>query len=302
MRTRRPVSINNSLAHGICNYSCRLCSVNKAGYRGPRQFQPADVTASLIARVKEAARSGVHVRYLANAGDGEPTLHPEFSERMGMFGRMLREWDAGVPAPEVSVVSNGSRLMNPGVLDAIADNGLTLIMSFPTPDAESYGAIMAGEPARGAELLARVVPGIEAAMKLAAEGRLSRLHFHISPPEREVVRRDFPKTLAFLAERARAAGLMELSLIMFPATSNRSGLVRNWVGGTDMYRDFFRRYDGRAINGVTIRMTLVLDRFLKGLGEIADLVRSYRIPCLWNASQFIAADHDGPARDRCLGG
>jgi hypothetical protein len=289
MRTHRPLSINNSLVHGICNYSCRLCAVNKASYCGPKAFQPRAVTERLIERVKAAATEGVHVRYIANAGDGEPTLHPEFCARMAMFGRMLREWSAPVPAPEVSVVTNGARLLLPGILETIAENRLTLIVSFPTCQPEAYGQVMVGDGSRGAGLLEKVVPGIEAAMKLAAEGRLARLYFHLSPPEREVVRRDFAATVDFLTSRARAAGLGEIELVMFPATANRSGLIRNRIAGTDMFRDLFRNHDGAAVNGVTVRLKLVLKRFFEGLGEIADLVRAFRFPCLWNANLFIAA-------------
>ena len=95
MRTRRQISINNSLAHGICNFNCSLCGVNKPNYRGPREFQSRAVTEKLIERVKEAAAQGVRIRYIANAGDGEPTLHPEFARRMDLFGRMIREWAGG---------------------------------------------------------------------------------------------------------------------------------------------------------------------------------------------------------------
>ncbi len=290
MKTRRPISINNSLAHGICNYSCRLCSVNKPEYRGPKSFQSKEITESLISRIQEAADAGIHVRYVANAGDGEPTLHPEFGERMAMFGAMLKHWSAPVEAPEVSVVTNGARLMKPGVLNAIADNGLSLIVSFPTPVPEAYGAMMVGEPTKGEQLLAQVVPGIEAAMEKAAKGELSKLYFHISPPEREIVRRDFDKTVDFLTKLAQKAGLDDVDMIMFPATSNRSGSVRNRLNGTDMYRDLFKKYDGKLVGGVRVRMKLVLDRFLKGYREISDLVRAFRFPCLWNANLFIAPE------------
>ena len=290
MKSRRPIAINNSLCHGICNYSCRLCGVNKPGYCGPKQFQPREVTERLIQSVTAAAAGGIHVRYIANAGDGEPTLHPEFCERMAMFGSMLRGWDAPVPPPEVSVVTNGARLLAPGILETVAENRLSLIVSFPTPEPGAYGEVMTGRAERGAELLGKVVPGIEAAMRLAAGGKLARLHFHVSPPEREVIRRDFARTVDFLTGAARSAGLGEVGMVMFPATANRSGLVRNRVAGTDMYRDLFRRYDGKPVNGVTVRMRLVLHRFFAGLGEIADLVRAFSYPCLWNANLFIAAD------------
>ncbi len=291
MKTRRPISINNSLAHGICNYSCRLCGINETSYNGPKEFQPDIVTKALIQRVLESAECGIHVRYIANSGDGEPTLHPLFNNRMRMFGDMLREWNiSAVPPPEVSVVTNGLRLNIPGIMEPFLENSISLIISMPTVKPESYGLIMMGDSKRGEALLSRVLPGVEKAMEFRAKGLLSKLMFHISPPEIEIIRDDFPETIEYLTRLALGKGLGEIELVLFPATSNRSGLIRNTVVKVDMYKDLFRRYNGRDVNGVNIRMKLVLKRFFKNTGEIADLVRSFRFPCLWNANFFIAAD------------
>ncbi len=291
MKTHRAISINNSLVHGICNYSCRLCSINKATYNGPKEYQPFEVTKTLIRRIRESARSGAYIRYITNSGDGEPTLHPEFRSRIGMFGTMLREWDfPGIPSSEVSVVTNGSRLHLPGIEDSFTENRITLIISLPTIKPESYGTVMTGDSRRGASMLSVVLPNIERAMKLRAEGYLSKLCFHMSPPETEIVRSDFPETLDYLTDTANRNGLEEIELILFPAISNRSGLVRSSIVRVDMYRDLFKQYNGRVVNDVKIRMKLVLKRFFSSTGEIADLVRSFRFPCLWNANFFIAAD------------
>jgi hypothetical protein len=293
MRSRRPLSLNNSLVHGICNYNCQTCGVNKGSYKGPREFQPLEVTKKLIARVEEAARSGIRVRYIANSGDGEPTLHPEFRQRMNLFGRMIREWDVpGVSVPEVGVVTNGLRLAEPGVLEAVADNGLMLLVSFPTPDPMTYGELMLGQPERGAGALGKVLSGVKRAMELRASGRLKRLYFHLSPPEREVICRDFPKTVGCLTALARGAGLKEIGLVLFPATSNRSGLVRNKVKGVTTYPELFKAYDGREVNGVLVRMTISYKRFFQKPGEILDLVRSFSHPCMWNAHLFLTAAGD----------
>ncbi len=288
----RPISINNSLAHGICNYRCRLCGLSSRAYDGPREFQSAAVTEALIRRVEEAARQGVHIRYIADAGDGEPTLHPELPARLALFGDMIRRWSAPVPVPEVSLVTNGSRLLQPGILDAVCDSGLQLIVSFPTPNPAHYGAVMLNRPDAGAELLQRVLPGISAAMSAQAAGRLRALTFHISPPERDIVRADFPQTVAHLVQLAREAGLSELSLVMFPATSNRTGLVDNQTDTIDEYRDLFRSWDGLLIDGVRLTMTRLSDRFFAGPGEIADFLYRFSMPCLWNASLFITASGD----------
>lgn len=293
MKTRRQLSINNSLSHGICNFNCTLCGVNKPSYRGPKEFQSKETTLQLIKRVQNSAAEGLRIRYIANAGDGEPTLHPEFAERMDLFGEMRRAWrNQAMPAPEVSVVTNGLRLLNPGVLDAISRNGITLIVSFPTCTPESYGQIMVGDSSKGEELLSRVVPGIELALRLRAEKRIQRMQFHLSPPERETVRRDFLKTVEFISARAAKAGVESIDLILFPATSNRSGSIRNEVKGWDMYGDLFEKYNQKMFNGVRLNMNLSFKRFFPRLGELVDLIRAYNYPCTWNAQLFITAGGD----------
>ncbi len=294
MKTRRPISINNSLSHGICNYNCTLCGVNKKTYKGPKEFQPKELTEKLIARIEEAARQGLRVRYVANAGDGEPTLHPDFGARMDLFGAMIRRWNApNVPAPEVSVVSNGFRLLSPGVLDAIVRNDLTLIVSFPTPNPEAYGQIMTGNPENGRHLLDQVVQGLQKAFKLLAEGHLKKMQFHISPPDRDIVRRDFNKTVHFLTTLANEAGVKDIEMVLFPATSNRSGLIRNRTKGLDLYKDFFQAYRRwNRHNGVLVSLKLSYQRFFPHFKEFLDLLRGFNYPCTWNSQIFLTAQGD----------
>ncbi len=293
MLTKRPISINNSLSHGICNYNCKLCGVNKPSYKGPKELQPEEVTQKLIDRIEEAGRSGLRVRYVANAGDGEPTLHPDFGQRMDMFGRMVKNWNVdGMPAPEVSVVTNGGNLHKKEVLDVFVRNPLTLIISFPTCDSKAYGELMMCNADRGEALMKKAVTGLESAMKLHGQGKISDLHIHVSPPEREVVRRDFVKTMDFLTERAGAAGIKKLKLVLFPATSNRSGLIKNKIKGCDMYRDMFRKHNGSVVNGVKIEMTLSFKRFFPRFTEFIDLLRSFNYPCTWNSQLFVTAAGD----------
>jgi hypothetical protein len=291
MRSRRALSINNSLVHGICNYSCRLCSINKPGYSGPREFQSFHITRALVDRIEEAAESGIRIRYVTNSGDGEPTLHPEFRSRMDMFGRMLREWSIEAEAaPEVSLVTNGSTLHRKYITDAIIDNPITVIVSLPSVDPLSYGKIMTGCSESGAELLPPVLDNVRRMMEFRARGVIPRLSIHISPPERELIRRDFDRTVQWLADAAGRSGLDEIELVMFPAVSNRAGGVLSSVRSIDTYRDIFRRYRHRRVNGISIKLMLVLKRFFRSTAELMDLIRSFRFPCLWNANFFITPD------------
>ncbi len=293
MKSRRPFSINNSLVHGICNYQCRLCGIKKPEYNGPKEYQPRRITETLINRVQEAARQGIYIRYLANAGDGEPTLHPEFSERMSMFGEMVRKWSSSsIPPPEISVVTNGSRLMEKSVLKAVSVNNLSLIISLPSLNPTSYGLIMANNQEQGQDLLNRLLPGIEQAMSLRAIDHLKQLYFHISPPEVDLIRNDFPSTITKLTNIAEKNNLKELNLILFPAPSNRTGLVTRSSTRIDMYRDLFKRYNGATVNRVSIKMKLVIHRFFPSLSEIIDLLHHFNFPCLWNGNFFITPDGD----------
>lgn len=290
MRARRPISVNNSLCHGICNYNCKLCGVNKASYRGPREFQPREVTEKLIQRISDAARAGVEFRIITNSGDGEPTLHPEFGTRLDMFGRMIRDWDAPVPAPELTLVTNASNLLKKEVTDALVRNPVTVNISFPSADPDHYGELMFCSPQKGAAAMEKALAGIRHLFRLQAREKIDRICFHISPPDRDIIRQDFSRTVDVLTAAAGAAGVSEIELVMFPGTSNRSGLIRNSITSTDFYKDLFKKHHNRETNGVTVKMTTVLKRFFKSTAEICDMVRANDYPCIWNANFFIAPD------------
>jgi hypothetical protein len=291
MRGKWPIFINNSLVHGICNYNCRLCGVNKETYQGPKEFQSREVTQKLIERCREAAREGVLIRYLENSGDGESTLHPEFAGRMDDFGEMIRTWDPPrIPPPNVCVVSNGLNIHKPEVLEAFVRNPITLIISFPTPVPGHYGMIMTGKPEMGAKLLEEVTESIAKAMALCAEGNIRQLKFHLSPPEREYIRGDFLLTLDFLTSLAKRAGLAKLELLMSPATSNRSGLIQNKTQTIDFYRDLLGKYNHKHYQGIQLDIGLVVKRFLPSYGEIVDILFHFKYPCLWNSQLFITAN------------
>lgn len=290
MRTRRPLSINNSLVHGICNYSCTLCAVNKPQYCGPREMQDEATTRALVRRVQEAGREGIFVRYLSNAGDGEPTLHPDFAARLDLFGDMVRTWSAPVPPPEIAVVSNGARLHLPEVLRGLCQNAVTLIISLPTVHPAHYGEIVMGRPEAGPRLLRRVLDNVAQVMRLRAEGRIAKLAFHLSPPERDLVRQGFADTVDTLSRMAAEAGLDRLELVLFPATSNRGGLVRERGEAVDTYRDLRRAVGGKRVNGVRVALQLSHQRFYRSAWELLDVLRASAFPCLWNGSFFIAAD------------
>lgn len=293
MRTRRAITINNSLVQGICNCSCTTCSVNKPTYQGPRTSQTREIVTAIKDRVLEAAREGLFVRAIGNSGAGEPTMHPEFVEMMEVFGELKRSWSfERHPAPDVCIVTNGHRLAEKGIIEALSRNHISVKISFPTCDPQHYTAIM--QPASGETgetIFPRLLPAIAEVMRLRARGDIPRLEFHISPPTFEYLRPDFPQTLEFLTKLAAENGLTDINVKMFPVLSNRSGKVK--LGKTskklDLYPDYFKRYNKTKLNGVFITMFYPYDYFYPSFAYFFDLWRAFKFPCVWVGNIYLSA-------------
>jgi len=278
---------------GICNYNCIICGINKPTYSGPKAYQSQEVTKKLTERIKEAIAEGIKIKYVANSGDGEPTLHPEFGKRMNLFGEMIKELQKKhLPLPDVYVVTNGSNLRKPGILEAISDNHLGLNISFPTSHPEHYGEIMMMKPADGKRLLKKVVPCIEKAMQFLKNGKLPYLNFHISPPYREYVRSDFPETLEFLANLAKKNKIREIQLVIFPSTSNRTSLIKHFSKRMDFFKDYFRKYNNKTVFGVKIKMMLTNKKFYPKRKDLIDILSNFKFPCLVYGNPFITVFGD----------
>ncbi len=294
MKSKRYLSINNSLVHGICNYNCITCGVNKSSFVGPKAYQSHIITEKLISRIIEAAHDGIYIRYIANSGDGEPTLHPEFSRRMRLFGDLQHNWNFNKwPPPEVSIVTNGLNLTGE-IFDALSQNRISLKISFPTSDPEHYGEIVMMKPEMGTSLIKKVATHIEEAISRKVESKIPDLEFHISPPHHKYIRTDFPKTINFLAQLAKKNGLKKINLLIFPAVSNRTGAITKLFKGIDVYKDYFSEYNKKDIDGVRISMNMSLRRFYPRYYDLFDLLRSFKYPCIWYGNYFIS-----PFGDSC---
>ncbi len=287
MRTRRPIVINNSLCHGICNYNCQLCSVNKPTYNGQKAFQHLSITQRIIELAQAAASDGISIGGIHQSGAGEPTLHPQFRDCMTLFGDMVGRWSAKIPVPEIAVVTNGSNLMDNDVMAALVENPVTVYISFPSAVPKSYGRLMLDNQSRGKEMLTRVTAGISALMHNKSQ---NSIYFNISPPDRDIIRCDFERTIDLLTKLAKNAGHETIQLVMFTATSNRGGRVKNKIRGIDSYKDIISKFNGEKVNHVKVLMTTELERFFPSLNHLFDFIVSFDYPCLWNGNLLIAAD------------
>ena len=290
MRTKRSITINNSFVHGICNCSCVTCHINKPTYQGPKTTQTREMVQTIADRVREAEREGLYIRAIGNSGDGEPTLHPEFADRMAIFGDLIRNWRSDRhPAPDVCIVTNGLKLSDPEIIRSLVENRISLKISFPTSNPEHYAQIMQPvNQASGPELFQDLMPALENVMKLKRQGHFPRLEFHVSPPYYEHLYPDFPATVEFLAEMAGRQGLADVNLKMFPVLANRGGTVKGPKQRLELYHDYFKRFNNRRIHGVRVNMFYSYDFFYPNLSYLFDLWRAFDYPCLWFGNIYLS--------------
>jgi len=103
----------------FCSFNCIYC---ECGWTPPGSGKDPDlpsvreVSQFLEQKLKELAETDYLPDALTFAGNGEPTLHPGFSEIVDITIR-LRDWYA--PEAAVSVLSNASRIQDPGVFTAL---------------------------------------------------------------------------------------------------------------------------------------------------------------------------------------
>lgn len=287
---KRIISINNSLCTGICNYNCRLCGVNKPTYHGIKKFQDEYITKSLINKILNDAEKGIEFRIITNSGSGEPTLHPEFRNRMELFGDMLRNWPSKESIPEVSIVTNASNLLKESVIQALIENPITVNISFPIYDEEIYINHTFSDGIYDKNIFQTVVEGIDLILKYNAIQKISKVCFHISPPIPNMTSEDLEKTISFLCKRASLVGLSQVNIIVFPNISNRSGLVHGELINNDYFYDFYS-FNGNIYHNVKVVMENVWYRFYRSKKELEVIHNEFIYPCIWNASNiFITAE------------
>ncbi len=108
----------------VCSFDCVYCECGwNADHRGGRLPEASDVIAQLEARLRQMKEDGEHLDVITFAGNGEPTLHPEFAR---VIDRTLALRDEYFPAVKVSVLSNATRMTVPAVYDALmrVDNNI----------------------------------------------------------------------------------------------------------------------------------------------------------------------------------
>ena len=107
------------LQRKVCTYDCIYCECgwNKETERNEIKLPTLDeVTTLLEKRLKELVADGVPVDSFTFAGNGEPTLHPQFPQVAQMV-RAMR--DKYYPKAVVTLLTNATQLSRPEIFDAV---------------------------------------------------------------------------------------------------------------------------------------------------------------------------------------
>ncbi|MCM1348016.1 MAG: radical SAM protein [Firmicutes bacterium] len=120
------LGVNLSPTDGkTCSFDCLYC---EAGFNaqgpGTTGLPPrARVARELEAKLKSMKESGQPLDVITFSGNGEPTLHPDFE---GIIDDTISLRDKYFPPVKISVLSNSTRLMTPGVVRALrrVDNNI----------------------------------------------------------------------------------------------------------------------------------------------------------------------------------
>ena len=109
----------------VCSFDCIYCECGFNKDRRPTKTLPSrhEVFEALESRLKDMKANGPKPDVLTFAGNGEPTMHPEFPEIIDDV-RILR--DRYFPEAKISVLSNATQILKPRVFEALkkVDNNI----------------------------------------------------------------------------------------------------------------------------------------------------------------------------------
>lgn len=109
----------------ICSFDCIYCECGFNKDHRPTRTLPSrqEVFEALENRLKDMKANGPKPDVLTFAGNGEPTMHPDFPEIIDDV-RLLR--DRYFPEAKISVLSNATQILRPKVFEALkkVDNNI----------------------------------------------------------------------------------------------------------------------------------------------------------------------------------
>ncbi|MDR0812156.1 MAG: radical SAM protein [Paludibacter sp.] len=108
----------------ICSFNCIYCECGfNTTMREFRMPRPAEVQTALAETLQAMTQEGQLPDVITFAGNGEPTLHPDFEE---IIDNTIAVRDLYCPSAKISVLSNSTKIHLPKVLSALqkVDNNI----------------------------------------------------------------------------------------------------------------------------------------------------------------------------------
>lgn len=108
----------------VCSFDCIYCECGwNADNRGGHMPEADEVIRQLEDKLQQMKGAGESLDVITFAGNGEPTLHPEFPR---VISKTIELRDKYYPNVKVSVLSNATRLAVPAVKEALmrVDNNI----------------------------------------------------------------------------------------------------------------------------------------------------------------------------------
>lgn len=112
----------------ICSFNCVYCECGWTYHKDYKpyiqQFPPAALVEKYLEqKLREIKAAEEDIDSITYAGNGEPTLHPEFAQIMDIIVRLRNQY---FPQSVISVLSNSSMLFDDNIINAIkkADNNI----------------------------------------------------------------------------------------------------------------------------------------------------------------------------------
>lgn len=111
----------------VCSFDCLYCECGwNKDHRGGHFPEANEVMEQLEAKLQQMQLDGAGLDVITFAGNGEPTLHPQFAE---VIDRTIELRNLYYPQAKVSVLSNATRMTDPKVHAALlkVDNNILKI-------------------------------------------------------------------------------------------------------------------------------------------------------------------------------
>ena len=103
----------------FCNFNCIYCECGWSPNEEGKSSLPSreDIRRRLGERLREIRDAGSPLDRITFAGNGEPTMHPEFA---GIISDTVDLRNELAPGVGIAVLSNGSRIERPEIFDALS--------------------------------------------------------------------------------------------------------------------------------------------------------------------------------------